>query len=260
MAPGQDPRASGPQLDDSLADAAADAKPAVARQAGGVSTGVALAGVGALGLAAFLWMSSARTQGQAAMLTTPIPGVQTAEAPEPLPLPATAPAPTGPMYAIPAPQFAVSNAVPAPTMGIPNPALQPIRTAADPDQRRRAPALVVDLSPAGEGAAPTVASPAAPPPGSPAAAAADAAAAQAARAELGAEEKFADRLGTGAADRARATQMRNLDLTISQGAVIPAVLETAINSDLPGFTRAVVSRDVHELRRHERADPARLAA
>ena len=31
---------------------------------------------------------------------------------------------------------------------------------------------------------------------------------------------------------------------IAQGAVIPAVLETAINSDLPGYVRAVVSRDV----------------
>ena len=32
--------------------------------------------------------------------------------------------------------------------------------------------------------------------------------------------------------------------TAPQGTVIPAVLETAINSDLPGFVRAVVSRDV----------------
>ena len=30
-----------------------------------------------------------------------------------------------------------------------------------------------------------------------------------------------------------------------QGTIIPAVLETAINSDLPGFARAVISRDVH---------------
>jgi type IV secretion system protein VirB10 len=38
--------------------------------------------------------------------------------------------------------------------------------------------------------------------------------------------------------------MTNLDTTVTQGATIPAVLETAINSDLPGYTRAVVSRDV----------------
>jgi type IV secretion system protein VirB10 len=32
---------------------------------------------------------------------------------------------------------------------------------------------------------------------------------------------------------------------IAQGTLIPAVLETALNSDLPGFARAIVSRDVH---------------
>jgi type IV secretion system protein VirB10 len=32
--------------------------------------------------------------------------------------------------------------------------------------------------------------------------------------------------------------------TVSQGTLIPAVLETAINSDLPGYVRAVVSQDV----------------
>ncbi|MGZ3297681.1 MAG: type IV secretion system protein VirB10, partial [Asticcacaulis sp.] len=31
---------------------------------------------------------------------------------------------------------------------------------------------------------------------------------------------------------------------VPQGTVIPAVLETAINSDLPGYTRAIVSRDI----------------
>jgi type IV secretion system protein VirB10 len=32
--------------------------------------------------------------------------------------------------------------------------------------------------------------------------------------------------------------------TVSQGTLIPAVLETAINSDLPGYVRAVVSQDI----------------
>jgi type IV secretion system protein VirB10 len=41
-----------------------------------------------------------------------------------------------------------------------------------------------------------------------------------------------------------AKRMSNLSLTIVEGAVIPAVLETALNSDLPGYARAVVSRDV----------------
>jgi type IV secretion system protein VirB10 len=38
--------------------------------------------------------------------------------------------------------------------------------------------------------------------------------------------------------------MRDLGRIIPQGFVIPAVLETAIDSDLPGSIRAVVSRDV----------------
>ena len=38
--------------------------------------------------------------------------------------------------------------------------------------------------------------------------------------------------------------MRDLSRVVPQGFVIPAVLETAIDSDLPGSVRAVVSRDV----------------
>jgi type IV secretion system protein VirB10 len=60
-----------------------------------------------------------------------------------------------------------------------------------------------------------------------------------------ADERFAARIaGTAGSDAARASQMRDLGRTVPQGAVIAAVLETAINSDLPGGVRAVVSRDV----------------
>ena len=45
-------------------------------------------------------------------------------------------------------------------------------------------------------------------------------------------------------DVAKATRMKNPAQTVSQGTLIPAVLETAINSDLPGFVRAVVSSDI----------------
>jgi type IV secretion system protein VirB10 len=38
--------------------------------------------------------------------------------------------------------------------------------------------------------------------------------------------------------------MGDLSTTIVEGSVIPAVLETAINSDAPGFVRGVVTRDV----------------
>ncbi len=38
--------------------------------------------------------------------------------------------------------------------------------------------------------------------------------------------------------------LRGKSFVVAQGATIPGVLETALNSDLPGFARAIVSRDV----------------
>lgn len=59
-----------------------------------------------------------------------------------------------------------------------------------------------------------------------------------------ADERFSARVTGGLGDVARASQMRDLGRTVPQGTVIAAVLETAINSDLPGSVRGVVSRDV----------------
>lgn len=42
-----------------------------------------------------------------------------------------------------------------------------------------------------------------------------------------------------------ATFMGNLDCLIAEGKMIDAVLETAINTDIPGLLRAIVSRDVY---------------
>lgn len=58
---------------------------------------------------------------------------------------------------------------------------------------------------------------------------------------LSSDEQFAARVG---GEAGRATRMAAPSQTVSEGAVIPAVLETALNSDLPGYARAVVSRDV----------------
>jgi type IV secretion system protein VirB10 len=59
------------------------------------------------------------------------------------------------------------------------------------------------------------------------------------------DEQFAARVESGSEpDRARATVLRDKGSVVAQGAMIPAVLETALDSDLPGFARAVVSRDV----------------
>lgn len=59
-----------------------------------------------------------------------------------------------------------------------------------------------------------------------------------------ADERFSARVTGGLGDVARASQMRDLGRVIPQGTVIAATLETAINSDLPGSVRGVVSRDV----------------
>lgn len=47
-----------------------------------------------------------------------------------------------------------------------------------------------------------------------------------------------------AGGRVGATRFANPALTVPQGTVIPAVLETALDSNRPGFVRAIVSRDV----------------
>ena len=47
------------------------------------------------------------------------------------------------------------------------------------------------------------------------------------------------------ADIAAATRVSNLSTTILQGKIVNAVLETAVNTDLPGPLRAIVSRDVY---------------
>jgi type IV secretion system protein VirB10 len=62
---------------------------------------------------------------------------------------------------------------------------------------------------------------------------------------LSADDLFAQRVeGESEPDHARATILRHKGSVVAQGAMIPAVLETALDSDLPGFARAVVSRDV----------------
>jgi len=59
------------------------------------------------------------------------------------------------------------------------------------------------------------------------------------------EEVFAQRVGGDSEpDHARATVLHHKGSVVAQGAMIAAVLETALDSDLQGFARAVVSRDV----------------
>lgn len=52
-------------------------------------------------------------------------------------------------------------------------------------------------------------------------------------------------LGDTKAEQAEATLMGDMNYLVAQGKVIDAILETAINTDLPGPLRAIVSRDVY---------------
>lgn len=97
-------------------------------------------------------------------------------------------------------------------------------------QRLRSPTLLVDLS------GPVLAGPAA--------AAGAGAAAPAAAVTASAGDEFSARADASATDTATATRLAEPAHTVIQGTLIPAVLETGINSDLPGYVRALVSQDV----------------
>lgn len=57
-------------------------------------------------------------------------------------------------------------------------------------------------------------------------------------------DDFASRLGATGSGSATAAQSIDPKTTVTQGTLIPAVLETAIDTDVPGYVRAVVSADV----------------
>ena len=173
-----------------------------------------LGGVGLLGLVAFTTLSNGR-EAHAAQLVP----LRTAHIERPAPAYMTL------AQAEPAPAAAPQPAPPAPA------APQP-PTQDPPETPWRAPAVVVDLSEAN----PTTPAQKLPQATGPVATGEDT--------RLNPEERFAARVTGSSADTARATQMRDLGRIIPQGFVIPAILETAIDSDLPGSVRAVVSRDV----------------
>ena len=218
-----DPRQS-TQVQEDLATADAQAQPRVARAHAGLPTPVIMAGFGVLGVGVFLWMASHRADAQ----PRPPRKVEAVAATA-----LTAPAP--PQAVIPGPQFTENNSLPATPAQIAAMAAEPLPPvpAVDMDQRRRAPTLVVDF-----GGAPTLIK------ANAETMPATSMATKAVDTGLNPDEKFADRIGTSDAEPAKATALRDLDALIPQGAVIPAVMETAINSDLPGLARAMVVRDI----------------
>jgi len=201
-----------------------------------------IVGALALGAVVFMQLESSRTNIETAALArqqaADIAAAQqlaAAAAPPPAPppfIPADPPLPTSP----PPELIPLVEEQPAPP-----PQIVPGPTQVEID-RLRAPALVVDLGsyePLSSGAPqPSGASPLDPD-------AISAAMSSAANQNLNADERFAQRFGVGDTSKpTKASRLGDLSTTIIEGTVIAAVLETALNSDLPGYVRAVVTREV----------------
>lgn len=191
----------------SLALAGRNAYPLVARKAGGrEGWGMALGTMAALllGGATFWTMNSAREQ------AVPPPPVAEKPVPAPVIVPAAPP---------PAPKPVVALQLPTPA----------------PSKPSTAPVMVFDVS-TGPAGAPAVAASAPANPGE--------GGAKQAPQGLSDTETFASRMGGSPVETVSATRLANPGQTITQGTFIAATLETAIDSDLPGYARAIVSQDV----------------
>jgi type IV secretion system protein VirB10 len=188
----------------------------------GLAAGVAAVfGIGAL---TFWAMESARAPQPATIGNPNIAAPAAAPAPAPAPLVAAPPV-VDPALVTPAP--AQEAPAPAPVLvNNPGAAAMP---AANP---YASPSLVFDNGRAAGSAPRLLEAPVAAPDAAGAAAGNDPASA------------FASRIGGVGGGPARASAMVNPSTTVTQGTLIPAILETAINTDVPGFARAVVSQDV----------------
>jgi len=178
-----------------------------------------------LGLVATLWMASHRPKS-----VSPAAVANAGDAGAPV----SVPPPPPDLAAVAAPPAPSTPTIAPPITAAP-PLLAPPPFAPSLAQTGRAPVLVVDFSPVGgaqTGTSPPVGAKGPSAPGS-------------SDTGLNADERFVARIEGGLEPaRASATMLRNQAVLIPQGTTIPAVLETALDSDLPGYTRAVVSRDV----------------
>lgn len=207
---------------------------------------LAIAGMFAtLAVALFLFLNAARLE-RAPTLVAPSGSASQLEPPPPLDLPKPVVAPA------PVVEPAVTAVAPLPPPP-PPPAPPPVPPQPDDSlQRLHAPVVVVDLQPTRSSAIsePSAASGplkpdskseiaqlASSPMNGPAP---DSSGSRA----LGPNEQFAAGLQQRSSEASLATQMANLRTTVAQGSTIQALLETALNSDLPGYVRAVVRRDV----------------
>ena len=225
-------------------------RPAVARAPRQTPVAAVATTLGLFGLGVFLWLSNARAAAEGRDGLLPPLAATTATAPAPLVQTASAaiPPPSVPLNYVVAANAPVTLLATRPTRQVGfEPALSsPSLSSGDPMRERlRAPALVVDMAQAdvprppgsvevrsdssGGSTSTTVVSPAPGP---------------AADRNLSDTERFSARVGNQEVEVATARQMTGLDRLVPQGAVIGAAMETALNSDLPGFARAVIQRDV----------------
>lgn len=186
----------------------------------GVDLAAGVAVVGLLGAVTFWAMNAARTAEPQGIGNPNVAAPQAAAVPAPVVQPAADPA------AVPAaPQ---QDPAPAPVLAA-NPAMMP-QAVANP---YGSPQLVFDASSARS--LRVAEAPLAVPPGTPG---------NSATAGAGRAGEFASRLGGVGGAPAQARAMTNPSTTVTEGTLIPAILETAINTDVPGYVRAVVSQDV----------------
>ena len=205
---------------------------AVARAPRKVPSSVVAGALGLLGLLVFLIMASSRSA--TAQEDADLPSLSNASAANDSPLPQPA-APVTTLQPVP---VAAVGAVPAPTAMPASPfqpaaapmPLAPIRAP----ERSQPPILIVDFAQAGTSRpAPASSTPvgalAAPTDRGP---------------QLSNSETFSARVSREDVEMVEAVQLPRLNRLIPQGTMIAAAMETALNSDLPGFARAIVQRDV----------------
>jgi type IV secretion system protein VirB10 len=204
----------------------AGVKPVVALPRGGLPLWVMIAAIAVAGLLLFSVLDARRRALTApAVQPRAVDSSGTSAAPPPLYVPPDIPPEPAPLVveAPPAPAPPAPAPLPPQIVYVPQPAPAPVEPPAPPPRATNEPTLVVDTG--------------APPP----AAAAAAGAAPTAEAAAGAA------IGGGlvqSGGRARAGMFANRGTTVPLGTLIPAVLETALDSTRPGLARAIVSRDV----------------
>lgn len=199
-----------------------------------VPNGVIVGALGLLGLTVFLVLASARSATAQDADLPSLSGNPTSSA-SPLPQPVP---PASVVQPVP---VAALGVISQPTLVGPastfRPATIPSFTPVQSSERARPPILIVDFAQTGTSRPAPGIEPATGAIGSPASASERGP-------QLSESENFSARVSREEVDVAEAVQLPRLNRLVPQGTMIAAVMETALNSDLPGFARAIVQRDV----------------